>query len=538
MKHCDFDDMREESMATVIVTKLYVDKRGATMKATKLVIMIITVLLLTACSNTKALEAARTAVDVYNTAATAYNEKAEAYNEAASKVNENNAMLQSLLDETQEVINKGELPFDENTLTELKDAMSVAAEAKKSDVDPVEIIDIFSVDEKAKSKELKELEDKAIAAEEELKERSIPETPEIPDYTDVCDELQGKKTAYENSVQGMKQVTAPTDEFVMERLQRIETITKMDAVSEDHDPNGQLNKQGGYIGCVYFEDTQVDRSRLYIEDGKDNVIDVGTDGGGAVEIFRTADEAKQRDTYLGAFDGGMFASGSHYVVGTCLVRTSNELTGTQQLELTDAITNALIAVDSDTSLREMDSADTDESAQDGGLEVSEELPVLDQLDNLSSALDFMVHYGVFYDDLNGDPGEEFWNRLSAALFTNSWFGPFSEKGWETVWTNERVAEAGSIVTGYDLQCSAFPEGLDRSEAASPYLFSSEKENISITALEDNTFRITYDMVWYGTSTDTTPGKTIVTAVIKSNKESPLNAYSIISLNGEVVEKPS
>ena len=77
----------------------------------------------------------------------------------------------------------------------------------------------------------------------------------------------------------MKQVTAPTEEFVMERLQRIETITKMDAVSEDHDPNGQLNKQGGYIGCIYFEDTQVDRSQLYIEDGKDNVIDVGTDGG-------------------------------------------------------------------------------------------------------------------------------------------------------------------------------------------------------------------------------------------------------------------
>ena len=95
----------------------------------------------------------------------------------------------------------------------------------------------------------------------------------------------------------MKQVTAPTDEFVMERLQRIETITEIDAVSEDHDPNGMLNKQGGYIGCIYFEDSQVDRSQLYIKDGEDNVIDIGTDGGGAIEIFKTGLKSRPADTH-------------------------------------------------------------------------------------------------------------------------------------------------------------------------------------------------------------------------------------------------
>ena len=120
----------------------------------------------------------------------------------------------------------------------------------------------------------------------------------------------------------------------------------MDAVSEEHDPNGQLNKQGGYIGCIYFTDSQVNRSELYIEDGKDNVIDVGTDGGGAIEIFATAEEAKVRDTYLAGFDGmGAFSSGSHYVEGTCIIRTSNYLSGTQQKDLTSKITEALITVD-------------------------------------------------------------------------------------------------------------------------------------------------------------------------------------------------
>ena len=114
--------------------------------------LIIIMLLLTSCSNAKALESAKEAVNAYNTAVEAYNEKVTEFNEAASKVNEKNAMLQNLLDMTQEVINKGEPPFDENTLTELKSALSEAAGAKKSDVDSVETIDLLLVDENAKSK--------------------------------------------------------------------------------------------------------------------------------------------------------------------------------------------------------------------------------------------------------------------------------------------------------------------------------------------------------------------------------------------------
>lgn len=315
------------------------------MKRIGIVLISMVLLSLTACSNTKALEAARTAVDAYNSAVDEFNSKASAYNDVATQVNEKNNELQGIINGAQDVINKGEEPFDENTLAELKTAMSDASTAKVGDVEILETLEELSVSEDMKSKELKEIEEKAVAEIENVKAMSVPSTPDVPDYTEVTEALQEKQKAYENSIQGLKQVTAPTDEFVMERLQRIDTITEMDAVSPDHDPNGQLNKQGGYIGCIYFEDTQVDHSRLYIEDGKDNVIDIGTDGGGAIEIFKTVEEAKQRDTYLGSFDGGMFSSGSHYIVGTCLVRTSDELNGTQQLELTDQIRQALIAVD-------------------------------------------------------------------------------------------------------------------------------------------------------------------------------------------------
>lgn len=329
------------------------------MKMRKLAIVLVSMLVLslTACSNTKALEAAQAAVDSYNAAVEEYNMKVSAFNEVATQVNEANSKLQGSINAAQDAINKGEEPFDENTLTELKTAMSDASSAKKGDAEILSSLETLSVSEEMKSKELKEIEEKATAEIENVKAMTIPSTPEVPDYSEFEQAVQEKLKAYENSIQGMKQVTAPTDEFVMERLQRIETITEMDAVTPDHDPNGQLNKQGGYIGCIYFEDTQVDRSKLYIKDGKDNVIDIGTDGGGAIEIFKTAEEAATRDTYLGSFDGmGMLASGSHYLVGTCLVRTSNELNGTQQLELTEQIKEALIAVDGEDQSAEEDQA--------------------------------------------------------------------------------------------------------------------------------------------------------------------------------------
>ena len=126
-------------------------------------------------------------------------------------------------------------------------------------------------------------------------------------------------------------------------MKRINTILEIAAVSEENDPNGQLNKQGGYIGCIYFSDEQVDKSKLYIEN--DTVIGIGTDGGGAIEIFETVAEAKAREGYLAAFDGNMFSSGSHHVFGTVIIRTSRELTASQQNKLTEEIQNELLYVE-------------------------------------------------------------------------------------------------------------------------------------------------------------------------------------------------
>ena len=56
----------------------------------------------------------------------------------------------------------------------------------------------------------------------------------------------------------------------------------------------------------------------------------------------TIEEAENRNSYLSSFDGGIFASGSHNTLGTIVVRTSNELTASQQKELEAKLINSLI----------------------------------------------------------------------------------------------------------------------------------------------------------------------------------------------------
>ena len=302
------------------------------------------VLMLSGCGS-KVRDEANAAVEAYNSVVQSYNESIAAYNEAVEAIKTANDELSTATSAAQEVINQGEEPYDPETLTSLKDAMSSAQEAKVSEPESITVAEELTITDEMKSSELKAITEQANTDKETLEAYMVPSTPDVPDYSDVISVVEAAQKTYEDSIQSLKQVTAPSDEFVMERLQRVDTITMMDAVTEDHDPNGKLGKQGGYIGCIYFRDSQVDQSKLYVDGDPNDVIDVGTDGGGAIEIFSKVEDAEQRDTYLGGFDGTAFASGSHYIVGTLLIRTSDELSGTKQLELTDKITQALIAVD-------------------------------------------------------------------------------------------------------------------------------------------------------------------------------------------------
>ena len=118
----------------------------------------------------------------------------------------------------------------------------------------------------------------------------------------------------------------PTEAFIIAGLKEIPNIVDVEAATEYNDPNGQFNKANGYIADIFFSLDVINQRMIT----GTTLVEKGTDAGGSIEVYRTAKDAEARNTYLAAFDGGILTSGSHKVVGTCVVRTSHELTASLQ----------------------------------------------------------------------------------------------------------------------------------------------------------------------------------------------------------------
>ncbi len=137
----------------------------------------------------------------------------------------------------------------------------------------------------------------------------------------------------------------PNDIEIAKLLEeKLDGVKSTCVVTEDNDPNGNLNKQGGYIGAVYFRLQQVDdvyAQKEYSVEISDDACDAGTSGGGQIEIYSNSDDAKKRDEYLSALDG-FLSGGHHQQYNSIIIRISDELTATQQKELTEVIYDLLI----------------------------------------------------------------------------------------------------------------------------------------------------------------------------------------------------
>ncbi len=235
------------------------------------------------------------------------------FNAAVKEVEAKNTELTSAMNDAQKIFDKKEAVYDNTTKEAFITALS---------------------DAKAAQRKIPDLPKKTADINAETKKLSEP-----LDYSSVINDISEKQTAYQNSVLQMKQITNPSEDFVIQRLKEIPNISGYQAVTEDHDPNGNLNKQGGYTSTVYFSTSLIDQSSVYGND----IVDKGTECGGAIEVYASEEDAKKRDSYLAGFDGaGILNSGSHKVLGTIVIRTSTKLTATQQNEFTDNITNKLL----------------------------------------------------------------------------------------------------------------------------------------------------------------------------------------------------
>lgn len=235
------------------------------------------------------------------------------FNAAVKEVEAKNTELTSAMNDAQKILDKKEAVYDNTTKEAFITALS---------------------DAKAAQRKIPDLPKKTSDINAETKKLSEP-----LDYSSVINAISEKQTAYQNSVLQMKQITNPNEDFVIQRLKGIPNISGYQAVTEDHDPNGNLNKQGGYTSTVYFSTPLIDQSSVYGND----IVDKGTECGGAIEVYASEEDAEKRDSYLASFDGaGMLNSGSHKVLGTIVIRTSTKLTATQQNEFTNNITNKLL----------------------------------------------------------------------------------------------------------------------------------------------------------------------------------------------------
>ena len=235
------------------------------------------------------------------------------FNAAVKEVEAKNTELTSAMNDAQKILDKKEAVYDNTTKEAFITALS---------------------DAKAAQRKIPDLPKKTADINAETKKLSEP-----LDYSSVINAISEKQTAYQNSVLQMKQITNPNEDFVIQRLKGIPNISGYQAVTEDHDPNGNLNKQGGYTSPVYFSTPLIDQSSVYGND----IVDKGTECGGAIEVYASEEDAEKRDSYLASFDGaGMLNSGSHKVLGTIVIRTSTKLTATQQNEFTNNITNKLL----------------------------------------------------------------------------------------------------------------------------------------------------------------------------------------------------
>lgn len=253
------------------------------------------------------------------------NDAIGAYNNAVDDAKNRNAELEEAIQSADKVVTSGDLPLDPVTLTDCETFVTESRAALQEIPEAPQAIE----EEKASKEEIIEKTDEYRDATKTL--------DAIPDYATEIAGLEEAQAALESSIKQREQVTNPSESFVVERLEGIETIVGVSAVTEDNDPNGQLNKQGGYTASVYFTSSEVDQSSVTGE----TIIDKGTNGGGCIEVYTTAEEAEARNTYLAAYDGSILASGSHQVIGTVVVRTSNNLTATQQTDLTALIVSNL-----------------------------------------------------------------------------------------------------------------------------------------------------------------------------------------------------
>lgn len=296
----------------------------------------------------KAYAAYTEAVTACNTSVDTYNAAVNAYNDLAKEVIGANDSFDAAINAAQACIDCGDVPYEGAKVTNLSNSIKDARNNKVATPELYLVTEPYTIDEALAESSKDEINaatatmttnvDGLVAKIDGI--NAAKETLTVPDYSSYIAKIQSGQKELEDSYAIQKQITCPTEEWVITRLGQVDNIANIAPVTEENDPNGNLNKAGGYTATVYFGTSLLGTQELY----GDPLIDAGTDAGGAIEVYSCVEDAEKRNTYLAGFDGGIFASGSHKVLGTMVVRTSDDLKASEQETLTNAIVTTMITI--------------------------------------------------------------------------------------------------------------------------------------------------------------------------------------------------
>lgn len=148
---------------------------------------------------------------------------------------------------------------------------------------------------------------------------------------------------------------APSEEYIIACLKETPTVLEVESENSESN-NSEFAKLNGCVARVYFSSELIEQDEI----SGDSVLEKGTSCGGSIEIFTSYEQAKDRNNYLAKFDNGVLDSGSHTVVGTLVIRTSNKLSREQQIELTQNIISVITSgeVEIETNIEETTEKET------------------------------------------------------------------------------------------------------------------------------------------------------------------------------------
>lgn len=160
------------------------------------------------------------------------------------------------------------------------------------------------------------------------------------DLTPDIEAINAAKKALSDSFLQYKLVDNPTADYVLECLRRIDCLDKVVALTEETDPTNEIGKPGRYTGKVVAHSVNVEHYGY--DSGARTLEDIGNPAGGCVEIYASEDDAQRRDADLKAMEGTIRNPGAHRVIGTIVLRASenqktsdmDELVNRMQEELT------------------------------------------------------------------------------------------------------------------------------------------------------------------------------------------------------------